>query len=335
MSADGVPVAGAHVTVFEAAGRERVRRTRSDAAGEFWFRSGARALRVRAEHPRDGSVETGVLAATDTEPLVLVLVPPLAASGRVFDELGAPIADAEVRLESAGSGRSAMSAGSGDFSVSLAGPGPYRVTAWAKGFAARTLDVTLDRSGTLLDVTLLRARAVHGRVLDPAGKAVPDATLSVCAPPHEIRLSSAEDGSFVLGPSAIGCNVVASHASHSASEPVRVRNDGELVVRLGRGGSIEGIVTDDTGAGVERARLELRGFTPTKEEARLEGSFSAEHRPVGARFRLSSLAPGEYVLGVATSDDVAIPGSSVTVQVRAHAVTRGVHLITDLDTRSE
>jgi protocatechuate 3,4-dioxygenase beta subunit len=151
----GMPVAKAVVAV---SGVERT--VESDAAGRFEVvgvsvgehqvrvaRPGFEALGFTVHFPEPGRLEVD-LALQDVA--VAAAVPPSAAplllSGRVVDDTGAPIAEAEIGLM--GSPATAVADSAGRFRFADLPPGPYLLSVRRLGFAPRTISVTLRASAS-------------------------------------------------------------------------------------------------------------------------------------------------------------------------------------------
>ena len=121
---------------------------------------------------------------------------------------------------------------------------------------------------------------------------------TACAEDAEVTLHSTADRTVTFGPGALGCAARAHHARFSRSSPVRLTGQPLVVLRLERGGSIEGVVTDPSGLALRDGEVSVVSFEPGEEEQPLAGSSLELVLPLGREFRLSGLAPGAYVLAV-------------------------------------
>jgi hypothetical protein len=171
-------------------------------------------------------------------------------------------------------------------------------------------------------------------VVDPEGRPVADAYVVACSEASEVTLRSASDGTVAFGPGASGCAARAHHARFAHSSPARLHGDGLVVLRLERGGAIEGVATDSNGAALHDGDISVSGFEPSEDEQPLAGSLPELRLPIGREFRFSGLAPGTYTLTVVrrvhledmeTSEELATASYEV---VAGHAV-RGVHVVAE------
>lgn len=264
-------------------------------------------------------------------------------SGRVLDTHGDPIADAEVWVEPMSTGARTVWLGTdsdGRFGSPPVPSGLYTITAAARGFAGRAVAVELDADVGDLRLTLDTAPSPRVLVVDPEGRPVADAVVAACADEAEVTLHSTSDGTVTFGPGALGCAARAHHARFSSSAPVRLTGQPRAVLRLERGGSIEGVVTDPSGLALRDGEVSVVSFEPGADEQPLAGSSLELVLPLGREFRLSGLAPGAYVLAVFrharrgdcdSSEQLAASSFEVT---RGHVV-RGVHIVVDPSAVSE
>ena len=133
---------------------------------------------------------------------------------------------------------------------------------------------------------------------------------------------SAEDGSFELPASTIGCAAIAEHAALAPSDPATVLEGRRLALRLKPGGAIEGVVVDDHGEGLASFTLGIESFSPVRGWSFDQGGARTFAEGV---FRWERLAPGAYVLTAA--GDGRPPARSAAIDVRAGVVTRGVRIV--------
>jgi hypothetical protein len=265
--------------------------------------------------------------------------------GRVLDTHGDPIADAEVWVEPMNRRADARTVwlgtdSDGRFGSPPVPPGLYTITAAARGFVGRAVAVELDTDVGDLRLSLDTAPSPRVLVVDPDGRPVADAVVAACADEAEVTLHSTSDGTVAFGPGALGCAARAHHARFSRSSPVRLTGKPLAVLRLERGGSIEGVVTDPSGLSLRDGEVSVLSFEPGEDERPLAGSSLELVLPLGREFRLSGLAPGAYVLAVFrharrgdcdSSEQLAASSFEVT---RGHVV-RGVHIVVDPSAVSE
>lgn len=144
---------------------------------------------------------------------------------------------------------------------------------------------------------------VKGSVLDSDGQPVKLATVGCTDRSQELMATTDSDGRFQLPLEASGCSVVARHPQHPASEPTPVQTGKDNVVRLGAGGTLEGLVVDDENRPVTSYRLSVDVFLPKTEGTEL----GARGRPRqvnedSGSFHLERMPAGKYVLVASVSD---------------------------------
>jgi hypothetical protein len=166
---------------------------------------------------------------------------------------------------------------------------------------------------------------VKGKVVDAEGQPVLRALVVCDDRDRNLTAYTDESGGFVLPPEASGCTAMAHHAEHPSSERVRVDAGKDNVLSLGRGGSIEGVVVDDSGSPVPSYRLVVELYLPKSEGLDLgtRGRPKTVEDAAGA-FRWDRLPEGRYVL-VATAEGRP-PGKSRTVEVEAGRSARNVKI---------
>ena len=207
------------------------------------------------------------------EDITLSLASPVDVRGVLLDDLGEIAGGLEVRCSRLVSGtmgdlrldeRRARSAGDGTFAFDLpAGSWELSVMEETHVTAAPVV-LTIPGSDEALELVCMRAVTVHGRVLDPGGAPVEGASVfqdadtgqvvtALMSAPLPDATRSGEDGIFaLLGLPPGDLTISASHdefAKASASQLVAGPGEqlDDVVLRLSRGGSIEGICFDDDG----------------------------------------------------------------------------------------
>jgi hypothetical protein len=299
-------------------------RVESGAGGEFSL-AGLRpgesvTLRVlrRGYAPR---TLTGV-AVPSPEPLVLVLAPAARLAGSVVDDSGAPVAGATLLVAidpgqgaggagntgPGGLGRSvggAQADAAGRFAVEDLEAGTFRLTALAPGFLRAGVEgIAVPAGGARddLEIVLHRGAVVEGRVLDPAGRPVSGASVTVAGnggPSGSDLLgrpqaTSDGEGRYLLGGMALGMRAVL--AEHPDFLPARRDVDvqaGTNRVDLQLGGAFEvaGRVLAAAGP-VAGARVSL---APLGESLNRAAPTAVGTGPDGA-FRFPAVATGRYRL---------------------------------------
>src|SRR6185295_2236904 len=114
------------------------------------------------------------------------LAPARGIEGRVHGSGGEPIAGARVRIIDAdriwGPMPEALTRGDGGFRVDGIFAGRFAAVATADGHASgRSADFDVGTSGDAkgVEITLAEGASIHGRVLDPSGRPVDGANISV------------------------------------------------------------------------------------------------------------------------------------------------------------
>jgi hypothetical protein len=199
----GVGVAGARVRIGSAGGA-LARTTTSDGQGRFIFHGlGAGPYALRATK---GLLASPILAEVTTQdeagagrdagaaPPPLELATGLGVEGSVVDDLGRPLARAEVRAEASPDdplADTALARPDGRFQLGPLPPGRYRLVARAPGHLLRSpVPVTLappigqelvrqgaGRAATSPRIELVRAASAEGHVVDGRGAAVAGAQI--------------------------------------------------------------------------------------------------------------------------------------------------------------
>jgi membrane-associated protease RseP (regulator of RpoE activity) len=324
----GDAVAGAIVHLVSAAPAVTVlAETMSDATGAFSVAHvGTVRLRVDAEHAPQGAVRSAELQAVEGQSVEVTLVLGQAdIRGTVVDEADDPVASAAVSVEGvpwpvAG----ATTDATGAFQLTGVPFEATAVVAVASGYksARARLPAREDQPEPVLRLQLLAASPVDGDVLDPDGKPAHARIVACEGQPAEARVTSGDDGTFRLPPSAIGCDAIALSDDFAPSDVGRVVEGQRLVLRLAAGGGIEGVVVDARGLRLSAFSLGIESYV---------GSHGGSARGRGPRpfeagvFRWEGLAPGTYVLTAIAPGNA--PARSDPVDVRGGAVTSGVRIV--------
>jgi Carboxypeptidase regulatory-like domain/PDZ domain len=332
LDADGNPVQGAAVRLVSPSVPYTVLRdTTSDAAGRFSFaRVGAGRARVVADHDPGGTVTSAVLRAAEgeTTEITLVLSPSSAVRGTVVDADDHPVAGATLSIEGVPWGAGTATSGDdGAFRIPTVPDEATSLLAVARGY--RTARVGLAPSARrdsdlVVRVRLSAAPPVDGDVHDVDDRPVRARVVACEGQPSEARTTSADDGTFQLPPSTIGCQAVARHDEYAPSDPVDLAEGRRALLRLRTGGWIDGVVVDESGAAVPSFTLGIESFASAHGRSFRSVAGRRFEDPRGA-FRWEKLAPGSYVL-VATASDKP-PARSDTVAVRGGMATSGVRIV--------
>ena len=165
---------------------------------------------------------------------------------------------------------------------------------------------------------------VTGVVLDPDGKPAPHAFVGCDDRPGVHATSTDDEGRFRLGPEASGCSAVANHPEHVLSDRAPVVAGRDNVLRLNRGGAIEGEVVDDRGAPIASYMLAIESYRGRGGESSPLGLVKAIQDPRGA-FAWDNLVPGAYVL--TANADGRPPTRSRSIDVEAGRRTHHVRIV--------
>jgi hypothetical protein len=330
LDADGNAVKGAVVRLVSPSPPYTVYRdTKTDAAGVFSFPHVAPwRIRVVADHDPDGVVTSAVLQSPDggTTEITLVLSAAGAVRGTVVDAEDHPVAGAVLSVEGVPwIVPAATSDDAGAFRIPTVPHEATSLVAVARGYrtARAVLGPRDDQTELVVHVRLVEAAPVDGVVLDGDGNPARARVVACEEQPAETRTQSAEDGTFQLPASAIGCDALAEQSESAPSDAVPVVEGRRMTLRLKAGGAIEGVVVDDRGVAVPAYSIGIESFTPTRGRAFDRAGPRSVDDPRGA-FRLDRLAPGTYVLTASASGRP--PARSDPVDVRGGAVTGGVRI---------
>jgi hypothetical protein len=330
LDADGNAVEGAAVRLVSTSPPNNVYRdAKSGRDGGFDFpHLGPWRARVVADHGADGVVTSAVLRALEGQTLevTLVLSAASAVRGTVVDTQAHPVAGATVSVEGVPWIVSATSDEAGAFRLTTVPDEATSLVAVARGY--RTAHAALghrdDQTELVVHVVLTAASPVDGEVDDDEGNPVSAEVVACEDQPSEARTRSAADGSFQLPPSAIGCTAVAEDAEYSPSDPAPVVEGGHLALRLKVGGTIEGVVVDERGAGVSPVAVGIESYVAANGKTVARANLRSFEDPSGA-FRWDKLGPGTYLL--AASIPGRPPARSGRIEVRGGAVTGGVRIV--------
>jgi len=269
-------------------------------------------LVVVATHPdfARGASEPMQVAAGAEVRVTVVLSRGVEVRGRVTDERGDPIANAELT----GDGTAlATTDARGEWDIAHVAR-PMTLTVRAPGYLPATRAVSPSERGPF-DVTLRRAEGrLAGEVVDDRGAPVSAARVEIAAPPMPVRwVTTDRAGRFDadgLGPGPY--RVVVAHADFAPATFDAVAPTSEARFALVPGGGIEGEVRDARLGGVPAGlRLELAAGGKTQLVPVQAGRFSVTALPVG-RATLTASAPGY----VTATRDVDVVGGD-----RLHDVT--------------
>lgn len=188
------------------------------AAGDY-------TVRVAGLENHGGSTSVTVAAGWAASASV-VLAERASLEGTVTDPASAPVADALIYLRSTTDPDRTLLTFSlldGGYDVDQVPPGTYDVTILAGGFEAAVRTGVSVAGTSTLDVQLAADSAeLAGTVVDPLGRPIPGARVSVTDPGGQLLgyASTAADGTFLVS-SATGANLVVDVAA-DAYDPIRL-----------------------------------------------------------------------------------------------------------------
>lgn len=168
----------------------------------------------------------------------------------------------------------------------------------------------------VLRIELHAGPPLEGDVLDSDNKPIRAHVVACEGQPYEASVDSADDGTFRLPAQAVGCDAVAMHDEMAPSDPATLVEGRRTTLRLGRGGTIAGVVLDDHGTSLDSFAVGVESFIPARGTTAPRRGAASFH---GGTFRLERLVPGTYVLTAATAGFP--PARSGPVVVRSDNTT--------------
>jgi hypothetical protein len=331
LDADGNPVNDAAVRLVSPSVPYTVyAESQSDPAGAFSFAHVApERMRVVADRDPDGAVTSAELVARkgETTEITLVLSPGAAVRGNVVDTDDHPVSGASLYLEGVPwMARGTTSNADGAFRVARVPDGVTSLVASARGY--KTARVVLPKRESQVDlvvrVKLAAASPVEGDVRDPDGNPIRARVVACEGQPSEASSMSADDGTFNLPPSAIGCNAVAQHDAYEASDAVLLVEGVHVGLRLKPGGAIAGVVVDESGVAVASFTVGVESFSGAQPRG-LRNTPPLKVDDANGAFRMEKLAPGRYVLSAGTPGKA--PTRSDPIDVSGGTTTSGVRIV--------
>ena len=165
---------------------------------------------------------------------------------------------------------------------------------------------------------------VTGTVLDPDGKPTANAFVGCDDRDTVLATSSDEEGHFRLASNASGCLAVANHPSFIVSDRTELVAGRDNVIRLSKGGAIDGEVVDERGTPIAKYTISIESYRGKSVQASPLGLVKAIQDARGA-FLWDNLVPGAYVLQA--SADGRPPTRSDTLDVEAARTTHHVRIV--------
>jgi hypothetical protein len=280
----GQPIPGARVLLWYLADPSgRPREGTSDEAGRFILGGLNRGLhRLIAEAPGFGSVELSPIEIPAAAPVLRMQTDGHSVVGTVTSGGGAPAVGARVVIggENLNPIRETTAGIDGHFLFSGIGAGAYVLRASRLGEVSRvSSEIIVERSSDRpapVALVLGPGWTIAGRVLDDAGRPLPDAEVRIDALPGEDPLPDMirpdARGNWRAGPLLAGeyrltprqPGFVARRAVHLMVGASTVGGDRPQILELVRGGDIVGRVVDSAGAPVRDATV--RCLVPGRED---------------------------------------------------------------------
>ena len=143
--------------------------------------------------------------------------------------------------------------------------------------------------------TPAEAGPVAGIVLDVDGHPAKQATVRCDDRDPPLVATTDDEGRFQLDAEAAGCTAVARHPEAVESERVALVAGASNMLRLSRGGGIEGDVVDERGAPVAAYMIAIESYQGRSSDAAQTGQVKNVSDARGA-FGWDRLVPGRYVL---------------------------------------
>ena len=226
-------------------------------------------------------------------------------SGQVRSDGGGPISGAEIKFGWSWSQDSIISDDNGDFHSSALFPGNHSIQVEAPGYAMpeayQREFVDGDRIDDL-ELVLVRAAPIRGRVVDEAGRGIDEASVNVHRSSQSLfgwygdATLSAADGSFAfesVSPGKYALNVNKA-GYRNEGFPEFEAGGPPQEVRLTRSAIIEGLVVDaGTGQALEPDELRLFWNPPWKQK---QGN--DEYEPMWGSIDSEIRKDGSFTIGV-------------------------------------
>jgi len=335
-SADGAPILGARIRVLSIVDERAVPTGSADTdatgharlaglpRGEAW---------ILADAPGRARGSTHVLVEKTERTVTIALAPEETIDVSVRDELGAPVADAELEVVERGEPLpvGARAGPDGRVRVGRLGQGPWRITGRAPGYEDGTARARRDGEPIVLVLRKLGAIRVHVVAADdqPAASARVSIAGATLWPPRatstdaggDIRIGSLEAGTYALRAtkgddvSPIELDVGIGRGEEKA-----------VTLHLARGYFVGVHVTDGDGPDAEpvagaRVTLAEGGLSPFPLEVATEATGHARIGPIAAGPATLTARADGFVPKGAIAVAVPPPGETRVVLVRAGVLT--------------
>ena len=344
IDADGKPVAGATVGVFEDArgfsssrsmGADPKQEIADDEGGFVFADVPPGAFGLSAEAPRHQSAELRGLEVKPGQELAgveIVLPAGAAVEGRVLSPEGSPVANARVAVAEASRGGtfsfSSQRAGTdadGHYRIEGIAPGPHTLQAQAEGYRRAVRDVEAKGETRGVDFQLDRGLEVSGRVIDTAGNSFAGAVVFLAGTVHDSRVTdSQEDGSFRIA--GLDNGQYSLRASPRGLDSVSADGSAETAVTLA-GAPVSGIELRISAAeGTVAGRLTGLDLSQlSRVRVWVDSMFHLGSVDADGNYRVVHLQPGAQTVHAIVPDTPLHAEGSVTIEPGAAEARLDLH----------
>lgn len=332
VDSEGESVDGVSVTAYSGNRAIKVGNQTTSDHGAYSFALDPGRIVLVAEHDEKGMVASASLLLSEgavMRNLVLALAPVRTIRGKVVSaEDGTPIAGAVIKIEGVPwLQREATSEPDGAYRL-LRMPS-YEATLRASAVGYRSASVKLKEQAPageeILDLKLAKESDVEGQVLDPERKPIRAGVVACDGKEPGQRLTTSHDGKFKLAREFARCPLVAYHDQFASSDPT-IPEGATIELRLRAGGSISGLVVEESGGPIKSFYVGVESFVPSfGERLSLRAPETHSVEDAGGAFLLEKLTPGSYVLSVGAEGRS--PVRSPSIEVRAGQTTSNVRII--------
>ncbi|GEM_PF-3547553 len=222
-------------------------------------------------------------------------------AGQVLSTEGAPVPGAIVGVGDTGGDWQATADGNGRFQIAGIAAGTWMLDVSASGFTRHQEASVAFHPHSQLSRTfkLGPIRGIAGRVVDPAGAGIANATVVIKRGDEEHWVRTAAGGAFQYGEVADDVRdamLTAVQPRFEPPKPVRVVVGTEMVLRLGPGGTIRGKVVHADGSVEKAATVLVTHRAVGKPDPHGQPSNLRTVAKVDGTFELGPLRPGAYDL---------------------------------------
>jgi hypothetical protein len=192
---------------------------------------------------------------------------PLLTSGRVVDELGRPVANAQIQ----GSlGIEFITNSDGRFEIPGLPEGQHSYYVWVPRHTSRSATITAGRTNQ--DIVVASSGRVTGRVIDArTGAPVTNYTIAVHGQNH-VQAVNDPAGEFTMYPGGGTAGLVVrahgyAHTLHAIAPLAANETRVGLIISLQPGSTLSGMVVNSDGMAVPNAAVSARGLSTTADHS--------------------------------------------------------------------